>query len=99
MGGGPDSRETGNSLGRDGEVGACTDQGFFQAAHEFDGAECLAFAVGSGEAAQVEDGIADDLAGAVEGDVAAAVAFEELDAATGEEFGGGDYVGGLGVAA
>ena len=39
------------------------------------------------KAAEVEDGIADDLAGAVEGDVAAAVAFEELDAALGEEFG------------
>jgi hypothetical protein len=34
-------------------------------------------------AAQIEDGIADELAGAVEGDVAAAVAFEEFDAALG----------------
>ena len=42
---------------------------------------------GRGESAEVEDGIADDLAGAVEGDVAAAVAFEEFDAALGEEFG------------
>ena len=50
-------------------------------------------------AAQVEDGIADDLAGAVEGDVAAAVAFEELNAALGKEFGRGDYVRGFGVAA
>ena len=56
-------------------------------------------AIGIGEGAQVEDGIADDLAGAVEGDVAAAVAFEEFDAALGEEFGGGDYVGGFGVSA
>jgi len=39
------------------------------------------------------------LAGAVEGDVAAAVAFEELDAALGEEFAGGNDVGGFGVAA
>ena len=37
--------------------------------------------------AQIEDGIADDLAGAVEGDVAAAVAVEELNAALGKEFG------------
>ena len=41
---------------------------------------------------QVEDGIADDLSGAVEGDVAAAVAFEELDSALGEGFGRSDYV-------
>jgi hypothetical protein len=39
------------------------------------------------------------LAGAVEGDVATAVAFEELDATTVEEFGGSYYVGCLGVAA
>ena len=50
-------------------------------------------------AAEVEDGVANNLAGAVEGDVAAAGAFEEFDAALGEEFGGGDYVGGFGVAA
>ena len=50
-------------------------------------------------AAQIEDGIADDLAGAVEGDVAAAVAFEELDAALGEEFGRCDHVGSFRVAA
>ena len=41
---------------------------------------------------EIEDGIADDLAGAVESDVAAAVAFEEFDAALGEEFRGRDYV-------
>jgi len=33
--------------------------------------------------AEVEDGVADDLAGAVESYVAAAVAFEELDATLG----------------
>jgi len=51
------------------------------------------------ESAEVEDGIADDLAGAVESDVAAAVALEEFDAAPGEEFGRGDDVRGFGVAA
>ena len=39
------------------------------------------------ESAQVEDRIADDLAGAVESNVAAAVAFEKPDAALSEEFG------------
>ena len=50
-------------------------------------------------AAQVEDGIADDLAGAVEGDVAAAVAFKELNAALGKEFRGGNDIGGFRVSA
>jgi len=39
------------------------------------------------------------LAGAVERYVAAAVAFEKFDPALGEEFGGRDYVGRVGVAA
>jgi hypothetical protein len=42
--------------------------------------------------AQVEDGISDDLPGAVESDVATAVAFEEFDTAPGKEFGRSDYV-------
>src|SRR5271165_2647689 len=103
----PDTGEAGDSFRGDSEVGAGADQDFFEAADEFDYAERLAFAVRGGRgvrgstsmAAQVEDGIADDLAGAVEGDVAAAVAFEEFNAALGKEFGGGDYVGGFGVAA
>jgi hypothetical protein len=35
------------------------------------------------KSAEIEDGIANDLAGAVEGDVAASVALEEFDAALG----------------
>ena len=54
---------------------------------------------GAAKSAQVEDGVADDLAGSVEGDVASAVAFEKLDAALGEEFGRSDHVGGFRVAA
>lgn len=50
-------------------------------------------------AAQVEDGVADDLSGAVKGDIATAVAFEELNPALGPEFGRGDYVCGFGIAA
>ena len=48
---------------------------------------------------QIEDGVAHDLAGAVEGDVAAAVAFEEFDAALGEEFRARNYICGFGIAA
>jgi hypothetical protein len=51
------------------------------------------------EAAEIEDGVADDLSGAVESDIAAAVAFEKFDAALGKHFGRRDYVGGFGVAA
>src|SRR5580704_11026018 len=51
-----------------------------------------------GVGAQIEDRIADQLAGAVESDVAAAVAFEDFYAALREKFGGSDYVGGFGVA-
>jgi hypothetical protein len=49
--------------------------------------------------AKIEDGIADELSGAVEGDIAAAVALEELDAASDKGFGGSEDVGGFGVAA
>jgi hypothetical protein len=51
------------------------------------------------KAAEIEDGVADDLAGAVESDVAAAVAFEELNAALGEEFARGDNVNSFRIAA
>ncbi len=96
-------------------MGAGADQDFFEAADEIDCADVLAFGgrgaspagggvrrsilCGGGVATEVEDGVADDLAGAVEGDVATAVAFKELDAALGEEFRARDYVGGFRVTA
>jgi hypothetical protein len=49
-------------------------------------------------AAEVEDGVADDLAGAVERYVAAAVALEEFDSALDEQFGTRDDVRGVSVA-
>ena len=51
------------------------------------------------QAAEVEDGVADELAGAVVGDVAAAVDFVEGDAAAGKNLIGGQDVGAIGVAA
>jgi hypothetical protein len=48
---------------------------------------------------QVEDGVADELAGAVEGDVTTAVAFEKFHAALGEEFRRSNHVGSFRVAA
>jgi hypothetical protein len=50
-------------------------------------------------AAEIKDGIADDLTRAVEGDIATAITFEKLDAALGEGFGGGDDICGFRVAA
>jgi len=50
-------------------------------------------------AAEVEDRVADDLAGAVEGHVAAAVAFEQFDAALFQKLGRRDHVRALCVAA
>ena len=51
-----------------------------------------------GEAAQVEDGIADKLSGSVVGDVSAAIDLVNLDTAVGEEFIAGENVGARGVA-
>jgi hypothetical protein len=101
-------------MGGDGEVGGGADQDFFEAADELDYAQGFARAFRTslrlvranqwvrpytGEAAEIEDGVAYDLAGAVEGDVSAAVAFEEFDAALRQEFGARDYVRGFRVAA
>ena len=49
--------------------------------------------------AQIEDGVADKLAGAVIGDVATAVGFVNVDAASGEHFRAGEDVAEMGVAA
>jgi hypothetical protein len=57
------------------------------------------FAIVSRKAAKVEDGVADDLAGTVESDVAAAIAFEEIDTAFLQDIARCDYVGGFGIAA
>jgi hypothetical protein len=93
------ARETRNPLGCDAEVGASADQDFFQAADEIDCTQGLALAARSGEAAQIKDGIPDDLPCAVEGDVAAAVAFKELNATLGKKFRRGNHVGGFRIAA
>src|SRR5262249_14976891 len=75
----PDAGQAGNVPGDHAEVAAGADQRLFQLAHELDGANPGI------EAAKVEDGIADELSGAVEGDVAAAVGLMQLHAAGGEE--------------
>ena len=91
-GGRPNARQTWHSLCRYCEINAGTDQDFFETADEFDCAQRFPLAVGSGEATQIEYGIANDLAGAVERNVTAAVAFEKLNAALGKQLGRGDDV-------
>lgn len=49
------------------------------------------------KATEVEDWVADDLARTVEGDVAAAIAFKELDAAFLQQIGRGNDVRSFGI--
>src|SRR5260370_5985362 len=67
-------------------------------AHELYCSQGLTAAVLIGEGAEIEDGITDELSWSVEGYVAAAVAFENLDAPRGKLLGRGAQVGGAGVA-
>ena len=87
-----------DSFGRDAEVGAGADQDFLKPAHVIDCAQSLTFAVRRGNAPQIENGITDELARAVESDVAAAITFENLDAALSQDFGRGKDVVPLAIA-
>lgn len=93
----PDASQAGDAAGGDAMEGAEADESFFHEADKVDGAE--AAAVGVGQGAEVEDGVADELAGAVVGDIATAVDFVDSDAAEGEKVTGGEDVGAVGVAA
>ena len=95
---GPDAGEFADALGGDAEIFAGEDEGFFHEADEVDGAEVRAAFAGE-VAAEVEDGVADELAGAVVGDVAAAVDFVDFYGSAGEQVVGGQDVGAGGVAA
>src|SRR5580698_309824 len=103
---GPDAGQAGDAFGFDGEVGAGADQDFFEEADEIYCAQRFSKReigtslrlVPADEGvrrspcitAEIEYGIADQLAGTVEGYVAAATASELCDAAPGEEFGRDD---------
>jgi hypothetical protein len=100
----PHSGQASDAFRGDGEVGAGAHEDFFQAADECDRAEGLVQGGRSvrrftSKSPQIEDGISDDLAGPVEGDVATAVAFEEFDTALGKEFRRRDHVGCFCIAA
>ena len=80
---GPDAGDLWNALGHDAEVGAGADEHFFEHADEVDRAEVfVAGALLAGPvAAQIDDGIADELAGAVIRHVTAAIDLMQRDAA------------------
>ena len=95
----PNSGEAADPLGRNGEIGTSTNQNFFQPAHIFDRAQSFALAVRRGETAQIENGIADKLSGAVKSDISAAITLEDLNSALRKEFGRGENVIPLRIAA
>ena len=95
---GPDTGAFGDALGGDAEVFTGEDEGFFHEADEVDRAEVGAMFAGE-VAAEVEDGVADELAGAVVGDVSAAVNLVDFDAFGGEGFVGEQDIGSGGIAA
>ena len=80
---GPDAGQFGDPLCGNAEVLAGEDEGFLDQANKVDGAEVGAALAGQ-VAAEVEDGVADELAWAVVGDVAAAVDLVNLGAAAGK---------------
>ncbi len=88
----PDAGGVGEAGADDAPVGDGADDGLLQKAHV--GVEVQVVVI------QGDDGVGDELAGAVKGDVAAAVGFDDFDAAGGEEGGRGEEVArGAGVAA
>jgi hypothetical protein len=93
---GPDAGAACDAPGEHAVGGAEADQRFFEAANVIDWTEATAGRVG--EAAQVKDGIADELAGAVIGNVSAAIDFVDGDALTREHFVCREDVAAVGVA-
>lgn len=90
----PDAGGFGVSLALDAVVGEGVDDGLLEEPHVAVEAEGFA-GVGVGESLEVDDGVGDDLSGAVVGDVAAAVGLVEFDTQGGEALGiGQDVVGG-----
>ena len=83
----PNTGQSWTPFRRDREIGTGTDQDFFESANEFDSAESFAFAIRRGESSKVEDRVADDLSRTVESNITAAITFEKINAAMGQEFG------------
>ena len=71
----PDAGKTRLALAEDAELAAGADENLF------DAADVIHCADAGREAAQVEDGVADELSGAVVRDITASVGFEDFNAA------------------
>ena len=95
---GPDAGGAGNALGEDAELRAGADEDLLKEPNEIYRTEVGAALAGE-RAAEIDDGVADELARAVVGDVAAAIDFMQGDAFAGEELIRGEDVGAAGVAA
>ncbi len=98
----PDAGEAADASGGDAVDATDADEGFFHQADEINWTEAAprhGGLAGVAEAAEIEDGVADELAGAVIGDVAATVDLVEGYAAAGKELVGGEDVGAAGVTA
>ncbi len=101
---GPDAGEAGQAAGGDAAGGGGADEDFLESAHvihraEFEAAGARRQKSRAGAGAEIENGIADELAGTMEGDIAAAVALRQLDAARGQGGAAEQHVFGVGVAA
>ena len=94
----PDACAFAYALGHHAEVAAGADEDLFEHSDEVDGAKVRAFFARE-VPAQIDDGIADELAGAVISNVSAAVDLVKFDAALLQEFVRGEDVGAAGVAA
>ena len=93
----PDAGALADALRGDSEIFAGEDQRFFDEADEVDWAEVRAFFPGK-VSAEIEDGITDELAGAVIGDVSATFGLVDFDVLGGELGICGEDVGARGVA-
>src|SRR5882724_9899964 len=82
----PDAGQAGNAFGDHAEIAAGADERFFQLADKINGANARL------KSTQIKDGIADELAGAVEGDVAAAIGFMQFNAIGGKKLARSDDV-------
>ena len=87
----PDAGFAGDAVGGDAEVSGGADHGLFESAD-------IPVNVAA-DGIEIEDGVANDLAGAVIGDVATAVGFAELDIFLAEDIFGGEKILLAGVAA
>src|SRR5438445_10813895 len=82
----PDAGEAGNALRHHAQVTTGADEDFFQLADKIHRANARL------KSAQIENGIADELAGTVKSHVAAAVGFIQLNPIGGKKLAGGDDV-------